>query len=228
MPFADRVEAGRKLAAALLRYRDRRPVVLALPRGGVVVAGEVAAALAAPLDLVLVRKIGVPSQPELAMGAVVDGREPVVVRNDEVMRAAGVSKAAFLAACTRELVEIERRRRTYLGDRAPIEVRGCTAIVIDDGIATGATIRAALQATRARRPKKLVLAVPVGPTDALAELRHEADDVVCLEKYRDFDAIGMLYDDFRQVTDEEVTEILARFAGEPSAATKAPKSRPGD
>src|ERR1051326_98537 len=145
MPFADRTEAGRRLGVALAAYQDRQPVVLALPRGGVVVAAEVAARLSAPLDLILVRKIGVPRQPELAMGAVVDGRHPIVVRNDEVISDVGVSAAGFDAVGRRELAEIERRRQRYLGGRAPLEVAGRSAIVIDDGIATGATMRAALQ-----------------------------------------------------------------------------------
>jgi len=210
MPFADRAEAGRRLAAALEPYRSRRPVVLALPRGGVPVAARIAASLHAPLDLILVRKIGVPFQPELAMGAVVDGGNPLVVRNDDVIAATGVTEAAFQAICDRELAEIERRRRAYLGDRAPVEVAGHAAIVVDDGIATGATTRAALRATRARHPATLVLAVPVAPVDTLASLRPEVDDIVCLESPEDFDSIGMFYDDFRQVTDREVTRLLGR------------------
>jgi predicted phosphoribosyltransferase len=212
MAFRDRADAGQRLATRLARYRDRRPVVLALPRGGVIVAAPVAAALDAPLDLILVRKIGVPAQPELAMGAVVDGATPVIVRNDEVIRMSGVSAAEFDAVCARELAEIERRRRRYLGDRKPVAIDGRTAIVIDDGIATGATTRAALRATRARMPAALVLAAPVGPTDTLAELRRETDDVICLKELADFDAIGMFYDEFRQVTDSEVKDVLARFA----------------
>ncbi len=211
MPFVNRSEAGQRLAVALARYRDQRPVALALPRGGVVVAAEVAAALAAPLDLILVRKIGVPFQPELAMGAVVDGSAPLVVRNDDVIRLTGVSEAEFQKICDRELAEIERRRKNYLGARVPVDVAGRAAIVIDDGIATGATTRAALRATRARHPQKLVLAVPVAPTGTLDELSAEVDDIVCLEAHEDFDAIGAFYDDFRQVSDREVTAILARF-----------------
>lgn len=212
MPFKDRSEAGRKLAHALTKYRDRRPVVLALPRGGVPVAAEVAAALKAPLDLVLVRKIGVPIQPELAMGAVVDGSAPIVVRNDDVIRMAGIDESEFNAVCDRELAEIERRRRLYIGERKRADVAGGTAIVIDDGIATGATTRAALQATRLRKPDKLVLAVPVAPTDSVAAMRQEADDVVCLEDYTVFGAIGFYYSDFRQISDEEVIETLRRFS----------------
>jgi predicted phosphoribosyltransferase len=208
----NRSEAGRRLAHALMEYKDQRPVVLALPRGGVPVAAEVAAALRAPLDLVLVRKIGVPIQPELAMGAVVDGGVPLVVRNDDVIRMVGVEEQEFNEVCDRELAEIERRRRHYLGDRERVDVAGHTAIVIDDGIATGATTRAALRATRRRNPEKLVLAVPVAPTESLAVMREEADDVVCLEDYEALGAIGYYYSDFRQVSDEEVIETLRRFS----------------
>ncbi len=217
MPFEDRSDAGRRLAEALLRYRDQRPIVLALPRGGVAVAAEVATALDAPLDLILVRKIGVPTQPELAMGAVVDGGNPVVVRNADVIRLTGVTESEFKAICASELAEIERRRRRYLGDRAAVDVGGRTAIVIDDGIATGATTRAALRATRMRKPKKLVLAVPVAPTESLRELREEVNEIVCLEDYEPFGAIGLFYDRFGQISDREVIEILARFAGHPAA-----------
>jgi putative phosphoribosyl transferase len=211
MVFIDRSEAGRRLAQALLPYRERRPVVLALPRGGVPVAAEVAAALDAALDLVLVRKIGVPAQPELAMGAVVDGGAPIVVRNDDVIALAGVTEAEFNAIRDRELAEIERRRRLYLGSRAPAAVEGRVAIVIDDGVATGATTRAALRAIRLRGPAQLVLAVPVAATDTLAALRMEADQVVCLEDHISFGAIGFYYADFRQLSDQEVKDIMARF-----------------
>jgi predicted phosphoribosyltransferase len=211
MVFINRSDAGRQLAQALLPYRERRPAVLALPRGGVPVAAEVAAALDAPLDLVLVRKIGVPAQPELAMGAVVDGGAPIVVRNDDVISLAGVTEAEFNAIRDRELAEIERRRRLYLGSRAPAAVEGRVTIVIDDGVATGATTRAALRGTRLRGPAQLVLAVPVAATDTLASLRTEADDVVCLEDHLSFGAIGFYYADFRQLSDQEVKDIIARF-----------------
>lgn len=207
----DRRDAGAALAKALANYANEQPVVLALPRGGVPVAAEVATALKAPLDLILVRKIGVPAQPELAMGAVVDGAAPLIVRNEDVIALAGIAEPEFKAVCHRELGEIERRRQRYLGGRRPVEVAGRTAIVVDDGIATGATTRAALRATRVRKPAKLVLAVPVAPTDAVAALRQEADDVVCLEEYEYFGAIGLYYRDFRQISDEEVIETLARF-----------------
>jgi len=211
MSFADRSDAGRKLAQALLRYKDQEPVILALLRGGVPVAAEVAAALDAPLDLILVRKIGVPAQPELAMGAVANGGAPLVVRNDDVIRMAGIEEAEFETIRERELAEIERRRRLYLGSRTSVDVGGRVAIVIDDGIATGATTRAALRATRIRKPGKLVLAVPVAPTDTLAAMRQEADDVICLEDHEFFGAIGFYYGDFRQLSDREVKDTVARF-----------------
>lgn len=218
MPFSDRKEAGRQLAQALARYKGEPAVVLALPRGGVPVAAEVAAALTAPLDLILVRKIGVPFQPELAMGAVVDGDKPLVVRNEEVIRLTGVGESEFKTVCDNELAEIERRRERYLGGRERVEVEGKVVIVVDDGVATGATTRAALRATRARKPKKLILAVPVAPTETLPAMREEADDVVCLEDHELFGAIGYYYSDFRQTSDQEVIDMLARFA---PAATQA-------
>lgn len=211
MPFKNRADAGNKLAKALAGYKAERPVILALPRGGVPVAAEVAAALDAPLDLILVRKIGVPFQPELAMGAVVDGSAPIVVRNEDVIKLAGIDESDFKAVGDSELAEIERRRRRYLGNRDRVEVDGRTVIVIDDGIATGATTRAALRATRTRNPKKLVLAVPLAPTESLAELRADADDVICLEDHEFFGAIGAYYSDFRQISDQEVIDILKRF-----------------
>jgi putative phosphoribosyl transferase len=217
MPFVDRTEAGRKLAKALARYKSQQPLVLALPRGGVPIAAEVATALDAPLDLILVRKIGVPYQPELAMGAVVDGAEPVTVRNEDVIRLAGVSEPEFNTIRDQQLAEIERRRKVYLGDRPHTPLAGRCIIVIDDGIATGATTRAALRATRLRKPSRLVLAVPVAPTDTLEKLRGEADEVVCLEDYENFGAIGLFYSDFRQTSDEEVIELLARHSAKSQA-----------
>ena len=175
------------------------------------VAVEVAAALNAPLDLILVRKIGVPFQPELAMGAVVEGGAPIIVRNEDVIELAHIDESTFKAICDSELTEIERRRQRYLGSRQRPDISGHTAIVIDDGIATGATTRAALRATRMRNPKELILAVPVAPTSAVAELRSEADDLICLEDHELFGAIGLYYADFSQVSDETVIDILKRF-----------------
>ncbi|TQF27974.1 phosphoribosyltransferase [Bradyrhizobium sp. UNPF46] len=211
MLFQDREDAGRQLARALVKYRSRHPVILALPRGGVPVAAEVAERLEAPLDLVIVRKIGVPMQPELAMGAVVDGTQPLIVRNQDVIELAGVSEDAFDAVCKEELAEIERRRERYLGDRVRSEIKGQTAIIVDDGIATGATTLAAIRALRKREPKELVLAVPVAPLESLQRLHGEVDAIVCLDTPRDFGAIGYYYRDFLQVGDEEVIAILKRF-----------------
>jgi len=222
MAFKNRSEAGKKLAAALASYKNQNPVILALPRGGVPVAAEVATALNAPFDLILVRKIGVPFHSELAMGAVVDGGTPIVVRNDDIIRLAGIDEADFKTVCDRELAEIERRRRRYLGNRDRADVKGRVTIVIDDGIATGATTRAALRAIRMRGPKKLILAVPVAPTDTLATLREEVDEVVCLEDYEDFGALGYYYSDFRQVSDDEVIAMLRRFPAQKSEETRQP------
>jgi putative phosphoribosyl transferase len=149
------------------------------------------------------------------MGAVVDGDAPLIVRNEDVIDSAGIGETEFKAVCDRELAEIERRRRQYLGSRERVDVARRTAIVVDDGIATGATMRAALRATRMRNPKRLVLAVPVGPTDSVAAMREEADDVVCLEDHTFFGAIGLFYRDFRQISDEEVIEMLKRFPPKP-------------
>ncbi|MBI4921262.1 MAG: phosphoribosyltransferase [Devosia nanyangense] len=209
MPFADRRDAGHRLADALHSYKQQRPVILALPRGGVPVAAEVAKALGAPLDLLIVRKIGAPSFPELAMGAVVDGEAPIVVRNDAVIAAEGVTEAEFLAAEQRELAEIRRRRERYVGDRPHPPIADRTAIIIDDGIATGATVRAAIRALRQAHPKRIVVAVPVAAADTLAELRREADEVICLEAPEAMGAIGYHYRDFAQVGDEEVIAALA-------------------
>lgn len=217
MPFRNREEAGRRLAEVLAIYRNDDVVVLALPRGGVPVAAEVAAALDAPLDLVLVRKIGAPSHEELAMGAVADAAgQSCTVRNEEVISMLGVGEATFDAVRAAQLGEIERRRAAYLGNRARASVAGRVTIVVDDGVATGATTRAALCAVRRQRPGKLVLAVPVAPVDVLAELREEADEVVCLETHPAFGAIGLYYADFRQLSDQVVTGILARFPQRPA------------
>jgi len=221
MPFRDRSDAGRRLAEALAQYRHLHPVILALPRGGVPVAAEIASALDAPLDLVLVRKIGVPLQPELAMGAVVDGGSPLIVRNEDVIQIAGIEEAEFKAACDEELAEIERRRERYLGGRKRVDIAGKTAIVVDDGIATGATTRAALRATRMRHPKRLILAVPVAPTESLAAIRAETDEVVCLEDYSMFGAIGLYYSDFRQVSDREVIDLLQRCSSRADARARS-------
>jgi putative phosphoribosyl transferase len=207
--FANRAEAARALAKRLVAMKLTPPiVVLALPRGGVPIGAEVARVLHAGLDLVLVRKIGVPWQPELAVAAVVDGDRPEIVVDDEVQRLTGVDRDYIEAQALRELREIERRRRVYLRDRAPLPLAGATAIVVDDGIATGTTMRAALKALRRRHPARLVLAVPVAPHDTVEALRTEVDDLVCLAEPDPFHAIGLHYDDFHQVSDDEVLAAL--------------------
>ncbi len=209
MPFRDRSEAGQRLAAALSEYRGKACVVLALPRGGVPVAAEVAEALNAPLDLLLVRKIGAPQQPELAIGSVIDGGRPIIVRDQQLMRLTGTTVAEFDAICAGELREIERRRKFYLGNHPPEAIEGRIAIIVDDGIATGNTIKAALKAARMHHPKLLAAAVPVAPRETIAELRTLADRVICLETPEPFSAVGYFYRDFRQVGDDEVVQILA-------------------
>jgi putative phosphoribosyl transferase len=196
MLFEDRREAGRRLAEHLLKFKDQHPVVLALPRGGVPVGFQVAHALAAPLDLVLVRKIGSPHNQEFAIGAITDGEHPTVVIDQYLVRRLRVSSAYLDEAKAAALAEIERRRHVWLGDRPPLDIAGRTAIVVDDGIATGATMRAALQATGVRKPARVVLAVPVAAPEALDQLRHEADEVVCLDAPETFMAVGQFYRHF--------------------------------
>ncbi|MFY8119880.1 MAG: phosphoribosyltransferase [Burkholderiaceae bacterium] len=218
LPFADRAAAGRALAVRVAALAPVRPVVLALPRGGVPVAFEVARALGAPLDLLLVRKIGVPYQPELALAAVMDGEAPVLVIDEPVQRATGIDRATIESLARAQRAEIERRRRLYLGARPAVPLAGATAIVVDDGIATGTTVRAALKGLRGlrqRAPARIVLAVPVAPPSALAELRHEVDDLVCLAQPAVFDAIGCFYRDFHQLSDAEVIELMARSTPPP-------------
>jgi putative phosphoribosyl transferase len=220
-PFADRREAGRALARVLADKHLQDPVVLALPRGGVPVAAEIARRLKAPLDLVMVRKIGVPYQRELAAAAVVNGGDAEIVTNEDVMALAGLTRADIDELARRELAEIERRRQAYLRGRERIPLEGRTLIVVDDGIATGASVRAALTALRRRHPRALILAVPVAPADTVAALRAEVDDVVCLKTPEPFMAIGLHYRDFHQLSDEDVTRALAEAS---SAAPETPSS----
>ncbi len=211
-PFRDRRSAGKLLARRLKELGPAHPVVLAMPRGGVPVAAEVAKALNAPLDLVLVRKIGVPYQPELAAAAVVNGGEPEIVVNDEVMRMAGLTQDYIDEQAKEELAEIERRRQVYLEGRPRPSLENRTLILIDDGIATGASIRAAIAALKRKNPLRLILAVPVAPADTIELLKKLVDDVICLETPEPFFAIGMHYDDFHQVPDDEVVGIMNKAA----------------
>ena len=211
--FADREDAGRQLAAKLVRFKDKDPVVLALPRGGVPIGLEVAVALKAPLDLILVRKIGTPGQPELAVGAVVDGEKPELVINEDVKRLAGVPDDYIAQEEARQLQEIERRRKLWLGDRPRVSVKGKTALVVDDGIATGATVRAALHAVRRAGPARLVLGAPVAPPETIASLRDDADEIICLETPELFWAISTFYGSFPQLDDNEVSALMEKFAG---------------
>ncbi len=210
MPFLDRADAGRRLARALAHLLPANPIVLALPRGGVPVAAEIAQALHAPLDLVIARKIGAPLQPEVAMGAIVDGDDPIVLRNEDIIRSARVSDADFRVIAEAERAEIARRRARYLAGRTRLDVRGRVVILVDDGIATGATVRAALRALRRQHPDRLILAVPVAPTDVAERLRRDVDELVCLEGHERFGSVGGFYTDFRPVADEEVVAALAR------------------
>jgi putative phosphoribosyl transferase len=204
--FRNRQDAGRRLADRLEALRDERPVVVGLPRGGVPVAAEVASALDAPLDVIIVRKLGVPAQPELGMGAI--GEDGVRVLNHTVVRAAGVPADAIDAVERRERAEVERRARRYRGDRARVSLDGRTVVVVDDGIATGGTARAAVQVARAQGARRVVLAVPVAPPDTVEEMRAVADDVVCVESPRGFAAVGQWYEDFTQTSDDEVVRLL--------------------
>lgn len=213
MPFRDRADAGRRLAAALLKLRGQDVVVLGLPRGGVPVAAEVARALHAPLDVVVVRKLGVPVQPELGMGAI--GEDGVRVINPDVVQVAQVTAEQIAEVEERERQELSRRARRFRGDRPSAPVAGRTAIVVDDGIATGSTARAACQVTRARGAARVVLAVPVAPPSVHSALADDADEVICLETPEYFSAIGEWYEDFSQTSDEEVVELLRQAAAGP-------------
>ncbi len=205
--FADRREAGRALAEELVAYRDRDDVlVLGLARGGVPVAWEVAAALRAPLDVFLVRKLGVPRCSELAMGAVASGGG--IVMNDDVVLGMHVTEQQVREVIESEKAELARREHAYRGDRPAADLRGKVVILVDDGIATGASMLAAVRAVRSAGPKSVVVAVPVGPPSTCRELGREADDVVCATIPPGFEAVGQVYGDFRQVGDGEVCELL--------------------
>ncbi|MBN1094052.1 phosphoribosyltransferase [Blastococcus sp. TML/M2B] len=207
--FADRRDAGRALGARLAGTVPGDVVVLGLPRGGVVVAAEVAAALGAPLDVLLVRKLGLPGQPELAMGALAAVGDAVeTVRTERVLRSADVDEAVFAAVRAEELAELRRREAAYRGDAAPVALTGRSVVLVDDGLATGSTMRAALLALAGQRPARTVVAVPVASAGALAEVRALADDVVCLLVPSSFRAVGGAYGTFAQTSDDEVRDLL--------------------
>lgn len=210
--FTDRAEAGRLLAARLVKYKGSDPVVLAIPRGGVAVALEVARALDAPLDIVVPRKIGAPGNPELALGAVAANGEVIV--NERVRSEFAVSDAYIEEEAARQREEIARRERLYRGGRSPIPLKDRVAIIVDDGLATGFTAIAASRAARAAEPKKLVLAVPVAPPESCERLATEADEVLCMETPEMFFAVGQFYADFDQVEDGQVIEVLRAYAEE--------------
>src|SRR2546421_6188739 len=213
MIYRDRAEAGRRLAAQLTDYANRSDViVLALPRGGVPVAFEVARALHAPLDIFLVRKLGVPGHEELAMGAIATGG--VRVLNEDVMRYISIPDAAIDAVAAKEQRELARREQLYRGDRPAPDVKGKTVILVDDGLATGSTMRAAAAALRQQQPARIVVAVPVSAVQTCDEYRMGVDEIICAITPEPFHAVGMWYADFSQTTDEEVRELLARAADE--------------
>ncbi len=210
--FANRRSAGRQLSRRLQHLRQEKPVVLALPRGGVPVGFEIAERLDAPLDIILVRKIGVPWQPELALGAVVDGADPQVIINDKLAAELAVEEDYIRGETARQLQEIERRRQIYRGSRTPLPIAGATVIIVDDGIATGSTVRTALRAVRKAGARKIVLAVPVAPEDALKELSEDVDEIVCLSSPSPFIAVGAHYGEFAQVADADVVSLLEERA----------------
>jgi putative phosphoribosyl transferase len=217
--FSDRTEAGRALAERLRHLAGQNCIVLALPRGGLPVAYEVARALHAPLDVLNVRKLGVPSQPELAMGAVSTGG--VRVLNDDVIREAGVTPSEIELATVAQRQEIGRRERLYRGERAAPKLEGRTVIVVDDGIATGATVRAAIAVIRAQKPRRLILATPVAAASTVSALSRDVDELVCVSAPVALYAIGLWYDAFPQLTDGDVQAVLARSTADEAAPSPA-------
>jgi putative phosphoribosyl transferase len=219
--FTDRFAAGRKLGQRLQEYAARAELlVLGLPRGGIPVAYEVAKALHAPLDCLVIRKLGVPGQEELAMGAIASG--PVRVLNRAVMDALGIPQAAVEEVALREETELRRREREYRGDRPPPQVQGRCVIIVDDGLATGSTMQAAVTAVRQQRPAEVVVAVPVAPAEVCGEFRFLADHIVCVETPEPFYAVGLWYAHFEPTSDAEVRQLLARAHVEHEAMMEAP------
>ena len=221
--FEDRRDAGRRLAAKLVKYAGERDLlVLALPRGGVPVAYEVAEALAAPLDVFLVRKLGVPGHDELAMGAIASGG--IRVLNADVIRALRLDEDTIDAVATREWRTLRERELSYRGERSRPGVQGCTVILVDDGLATGASMRAAVQALNEEHPKRLIVAVPVAPPETCEEIREEVDEIVCALTPLAFYGVGRWYEDFLQTTDEEVRELLGRTIRRAPPQRELPRS----
>lgn len=210
--FHDRAEAGRRLGEKLQGYSLPDPVILALPRGGVPVAVEIAKRLDAPLDLLLVRKLGVPGDPEIALGAVSDGSHPRTVINWNVVNVVGLGEAEIAETASREIAEIERRRRLWLDNKPPIALKDRIVVVVDDGVATGASTRVALKAVRAGGAKWIVLAAPVGPGDVAQSLKEDCDQTVFLATPDEFVAVGPYYEDFHQLDDSEVHDLIAPIA----------------
>jgi putative phosphoribosyl transferase len=196
------------LARRLSAYHHANSIVLGIPRGGLPIAREVAEALGAPLDIILVRKLGAPGQPELGIGAVVDGDHPRTIFNQDNIEHLGIEDEYINAEIARQLKEVRRRETAYRGGRPKVSLEGKTVIVVDDGVATGSSVRAALRGVRRQKPARLVLAVPVAPAESLEALRAEADEIVCLRTSEDFFAVGQFYDDFHQVSDDEAKAIL--------------------
>ncbi|TJV69746.1 MAG: phosphoribosyltransferase [Mesorhizobium sp.] len=210
--FRDRQEAGQKLGASLNLLQLKDPIVLALPRGGVPVAAEVAKALKAPLDLVIVRKVGAPGNPELAVAAIVDGEPPDVVLNREIVEAYALDDGALRVLIAQERPELERRRAVYRGKDLPLSVTGKTVILVDDGAATGTTMKVAVRALKRRSPRKIIVALPVAPVDTADELAQEAD-LICLNQPARFRALSYYYGNFPQLSDNEVLDIMALARG---------------
>jgi predicted phosphoribosyltransferase len=222
--FRDRADAGRLLAEKLARYAGRPDVVvLGLPRGGVVVAYEVARALAAPLDLFLVRKLGLPGHEELAMGAIATGA--VSVLNEQVVYGLGVPEQVIKSVAAAELEELERRERLYRGDAPPLDLHDRTVILVDDGLATGSTMHAAVKALRQQAPARIVVAVPTAARETCDEFKAEVDEVICAITPEPFYAVGLWYEDFSQTTDDEVRELLARAKRETISAGRRVRPR---
>jgi putative phosphoribosyl transferase len=212
MHFKDRVDAGRQLAQALSHYRNRQGIIYPLPRGGIVLGIEIARDLHMPLDLIIPRKIGHPYNPEYAICAVTEHGEPICNEHE----LARVDHAWFEEEVRNERQEARRRRELYLGDKKPLDVKDKTAILVDDGIATGLTMRAAIQDVKQRKPAHIVVAVPVSPTDTAEQLKQEVDEVIALDIPEFYlGAVGAYYDDFAQVTDAEVIELLQSLASTP-------------